>query len=161
MPSANYQSLTPPTHSTDEPIKYHYRSWWCNPCLKATASGPPLTLAAQASVRTANRPPVYSKRPLVGDDDGVPVLEFDLVDVPGTAGSAAAERINAKLQLVAGLQSLAGPSVPDEPAWRAAFKAPYLAGAVLLLDIQNDEGVRGGVLPLFHNANEVDRMFLI
>src|SRR5262249_19073149 len=86
---------------------------------------------------------------------------FDLVDVPGTAGSAAAERIDLKLQFIAGLQGLAGPSVADEPAWRATFKAPYLAGAILLLDFQNDEGVRVGVLPLFHDADEIDRMLLI
>src|SRR6266436_4586884 len=129
--------------------------------LKTTASGPTLTLAARASVRTANRPPVYSKTPLVRSDDRVTVLEFDLVDVPGTAGSPAAQRVNLKLQLVAGLQGLARPSVTDEAAWSAAFKAPYLAGAVLFLDFQNDEGVRGGVLPLLHNANEIDRMLLI
>src|SRR5262249_46344307 len=102
-----------------------------------------------------------TETPLVGNDDRVTVLVFDLVDVPGAAGSAAAQRINLELQLITGLQCLAGPSVTDEPAWRAALTAPNLAGAVLLLDFQNDERVRSGVFPLFHDANEIDRMFLI
>src|ERR1700720_4620045 len=102
-----------------------------------------------------------TEAPSVGGDDRVTILELDLVDVPGTTRSAAAQRINLKLEFVTGLQSLAGPSVTDKTARRAAFKAPNLAGAVLLLDFQDDEGVRGGVLPIFHNTDEIDWMFLI
>src|SRR5262249_345061 len=99
--------------------------------------------------------------PLMGDGDRVTVFIFDLVDIPGTAWSAAAQRVNLELQFVAGLQGLAGPSVTDQPAWRTALKAPQLGGAVLLLDFQNDEGVRSGIFPLFHDADKIDRMFLI
>ena len=60
--------------------------------------------AGGASVRPDSKPASrLPETPLVGSDDRVTVLEFDLVDVPCTAGSAAAQRVNLKRQLVTGL----------------------------------------------------------
>src|SRR5579871_512259 len=95
------------------------------------------------------------------DDDGIAVLELDLVHVPGAAWGAAAQRVDLELQFVAGLERLAGPAVANEAARGAALKAPDLGGAVLFLDFQNDEGVRGGVLPFLYDADEIDGMLLV
>jgi hypothetical protein len=40
---------------------------------------------------------------LLSDDDRLAVLELDFVDVPGTAGSAAAQGVDRELDLVTGL----------------------------------------------------------
>src|SRR5262249_53245973 len=86
--------------------------------------------ASRVSARPDVKPASSRPKPSVGNDDRVTVLELDLIDVPGTPWSAATQWINLKLDFVARLQSLAGPSVADEAARRASFQAPHLAGAV-------------------------------
>ena len=94
-------------------------------------------------------------------DDRLAVLVLDLIDVPRTARGAAAEWVNAQLKLIARLQGLARPAIADQSARRAAFKIPKLAGAVLFLDVQNDEGVRAGITIFLHRARQLDRVLLI
>src|SRR6478736_5497854 len=104
--------------------------------------------AAQGSPSTA----------LVCSNDRIAVLVLDLVDVPRTAGRTAAERVYAQLKLISRLQGLARPTVADQPARRAAFEIPKLVGAVFVLDVQNDEGVRAGITKFLHRAGQLDRM---
>src|SRR6476660_5625754 len=98
---------------------------------------------------------------LRSDHDRPPVLEFGLPHGPGTARRTTAQRLDRELQLVPWLQRLARPSVAHERAWGAAFEAPKLGTAVLLLDLYDDEGVRAGELKLLHYPLELDRIFLI
>src|SRR5712675_761503 len=95
------------------------------------------------------------------DHDRPSILELGLADVPGAAGRTAAQRLDRHLELVAGLQGLARPSVPHQRARRPAFEAPGLGAAVLLLDDEDDERVRAGELELLHAAFELERIFLI
>src|SRR5262249_24570126 len=98
---------------------------------------------------------------LVGAHDRPPVLDLGPVHVPGTAGGAAAQRLDLHYELVAGLERLARPAVTDESARRSAFEAPGLAAAVLLLDDEDDERVRAGELEFLHRALEFERVLLI
>lgn len=93
--------------------------------------------------------------------DRLAVLELDLVHVPGTAGRAAAQRVDGELQLVTGLERLVVPTVAGERARAAAFEVPALDGAVLVLDIEDDEGVRARVSEILHDAGDFHRMFLV
>src|SRR6266699_3224377 len=88
------------------------------------------------------------------------VLELDLVHVPGAAGRAAAQRVDAEVQLVAGLERLVGPAVTGERTGAAAFEVPVVDSAVLVLDLEDDEGVRARVPEILHDAVDLHRMFL-
>src|SRR5499426_787834 len=88
---------------------------------------------------------------LWGDHDRPSVLELGPADVPGPAGRTASQR----------LDRLARPAVPHQRARRPALEAPGLGAAVLLLDDQDDEGVRTGEFEFLHDALELDRIFLV
>src|SRR3981081_1163562 len=98
---------------------------------------------------------------LRSDHDWPPVLEFGLAHGPRTARCTAAQGLDRELQLVPWLQGLARPSVAHQRAWGAAFEAPKLGTAVLLLGFYDDESVRAGELELLHHPLELDRIFLI
>jgi hypothetical protein len=74
-------------------------------------------------------------------NDRPAVFEFDLVDVPSSAGHSTAQGIDGQLKLVAGFQNLARPAVAREAAWSAPFEIPKLGAAAGILDLENDEGV--------------------
>src|SRR5215475_3204048 len=78
-------------------------------------------------------------------DDRLAVDELDPVDVPGAAGRAAAQRFDGQAQFIPGLERLAAPTVAGKCARAAAFEIPCLDVSVLVLDVENDEGVRTGV----------------
>src|SRR5436305_14316539 len=84
-------------------------------------------------------------RTLFGRHDRSTVLETDFSHVPGAAGRAAAQRIDGDLELIAGLDARARPSLPDQKAWGSAFEIPDRTAAVLSLDIQEDGDVRARV----------------
>src|SRR5216684_3194638 len=98
---------------------------------------------------------------LLGDHNRSSILEFGFAHGPGAAGRAAAQRLDRHLELVAGLERLARPPIPDQRARRPAFEAPGLGGTVLLLGDEDDERVRAGELELLHDAIELDWIVVI
>src|SRR5215472_743824 len=95
----------------------------------------------------------------LGNDRGA-VHELDPVHVPGAAGCAAAQRLDGEAQLVAGLERLAVPAVAGERARAAAFQIPRLGIAVLVLDVEDDEGVRARIFELPDHPGDFLRVLL-
>src|SRR5260370_34859232 len=79
-------------------------------------------------------------------DDRLVVDEFDPVHVPGAAGRAAAQRLDGQVQLVAGVERLAGPTVAGKRAPAAAFEVPTLGVSILVLGVEHDERGRAAIL---------------
>src|SRR6266849_10909670 len=93
--------------------------------------------------------------------DRLTVDELDPVDVPGAARRAATQRLDGQAQLVAGLQRLAGPAVAGKGARAAAFEVPRLGSSILVLDVENDEGVRARIFELLDHPGDFLRVFLV
>src|SRR4051812_5757311 len=93
--------------------------------------------------------------------DRSPIAEADLARAPGAAGRPASQRRNLQLDLIAGLERLAAPAVANEAARAQAFEAPGLGAAVVLLDGEEDEGVRVGKLELLNNTLQLDLIILV
>src|SRR5215208_481017 len=94
-------------------------------------------------------------------DNRPSVLKFDFVGGPGTAGRAAAQGRNRQPELVSRLERLARPSVANKRAWTHTFQVPDSGVAVVVVDLQQDKGMRAGKLELLHCADKLPRAFLI
>src|SRR5262249_1271638 len=79
----------------------------------------------------------------------------------GGAGHATSERRDPQLDLVTGPERGPRPAFPREGARAYAFEGPDLGGSVLLLDLQNDERVRGDEPEFLHHAFEIDLVVLV
>src|SRR6516162_2691972 len=91
----------------------------------------------------------------------LPACEARLLLGPGAAGSAAAQRIDGHLELIAGLERLAGPAFAHQRARTCALEMPNRRAAVAPLHLQQDESMRARELELLHGAGELHRVLLI
>jgi hypothetical protein len=89
------------------------------------------------------------------------VLVPGLAGMPNAAGSTAAQRFDRQLKFVSGLERFAGPAVPSQAVRAVAFETPYHRTRVRAYDLQYDESVRARELVIPHDADQLDRMFLI
>src|ERR1700733_4983273 len=105
-----------------------------------------------------DEPPANADRGLFRRHYRAAVLELEQNRLVRAAGGAAVRRIDLGGDLVARLEALAGHAVAYQQSWRAALEHPFGAGAVLALDLEDEQGVRTDEPEFLHHARDFDRV---